>query len=191
MDDDRDVAELNQAILIDEGFLVSAIYKKERFDIAAAAQTLEADCLILDGIQLGEEWEGWDVASRLGSGPHPVPVTMLTSDVRSQEEAFVDLSERAKAAAFAKRSDPSEASARSPARRGRPGPRVVPSRSGMGDFQSGRRPIQGLSMALGRSLLRRSVLTRWGSTRATGPVFRPGRPYRLLHDEIARTSDSL
>ena len=100
LDEDRDVAELIQAVLIDEGFVVSCLYRIDEPDVTAAIERLRPDCVIIDGIHLGQEWEGWNVARWLSSRPRPVPVIMLTAQIQAQEEAIVDLSERAKAAAF-------------------------------------------------------------------------------------------
>jgi len=100
VDEDRDVAELIVGILTDEGFDVSSIYKIDQPNIADAIEKIGPDCAILDGVHLGDEWEGWEIARRLGGGPRPVPVVMLTAEIGAQEEAFAGLSDRARAAGF-------------------------------------------------------------------------------------------
>lgn len=100
LDEDRDVAELIQAVLIDEGFEVSCLYRIDQPDVTAAIERLGPDCVILDGIHFGQDWAGWNIAKVLGSGPRPVPVIMLSGQVEAEDEVIVDLTERARASAF-------------------------------------------------------------------------------------------
>ena len=49
LDDDRDVAEVIQTILIDEGFAVSCLYGPDAETVHLAVKELAPDCVILDG----------------------------------------------------------------------------------------------------------------------------------------------
>jgi CheY-like chemotaxis protein len=49
VDDDRDVAELIQAILTDAGYPTSCLYTLEDNALLRATGRLEPDCVLLDG----------------------------------------------------------------------------------------------------------------------------------------------
>lgn len=97
VDDDRDVAEVVQTILLDEGFRVSCIYTHLGPDVRAAVETLRPDCVLLDGGGSAGFGESWETALSLFSRPRPVPVVMLSGDTNAREEAMLDTTERAKA----------------------------------------------------------------------------------------------
>ena len=101
IDDDRDVAEVVQTILIDEGFRVSCLYTHLGQDVAAAVETLQPDCVLLDGGGPAGFEQSWEMALALFSRQRPVPVVMLTSDTPAREEAMLETTDRAKAARVA------------------------------------------------------------------------------------------
>jgi CheY-like chemotaxis protein len=49
IDDDRDIAEVVQTILLDEGLTVSCLYLQDAGDVRAAIERIEPDCVLLDG----------------------------------------------------------------------------------------------------------------------------------------------
>src|SRR5690349_6589455 len=49
IDDDRDIAEVVQTILLDEGFKVSCLYDPTKHDVTTAIERIEPDCVLLDG----------------------------------------------------------------------------------------------------------------------------------------------
>ena len=97
VDDDRDVADIVQTILVDEGFRVSSIYTHLGPDVRAAVEALRPDCVLLDGGVTAGFDGAWETALSLFSRPHPVPVVMVTGDIAAREEAMLDTTERAKA----------------------------------------------------------------------------------------------
>ena len=101
VDDDRDVAELVQTILIDEGFKVSCLYEPSENDIKAAIDRIEPDCVLLDGGSPAAYGPSWDIARWLASRSRPIPAVMLTGHIEDREEAIRDESERAKSAHMA------------------------------------------------------------------------------------------
>lgn len=102
LDDDRDIAEMVQTILIDEGFRVSCLYDlRPTEEMQAAVARLEPDCILLDGASPRGFATSWELAEWLASRSRPVPVVMLTAHHVDREEAMLDVSARAKAARFA------------------------------------------------------------------------------------------
>ena len=95
VDNDRDIAEIVQTILIDEGFRVSCIYTPSQVDLHTAVETLDPDCVLLDGGGAAGYGRSWETALWLTS--RAVPVVMLTGDTDAREEAMLDVSDRAKA----------------------------------------------------------------------------------------------
>lgn len=73
VDDDRDIAELVQTILIDEGFKVSCLYEPSRNDVKAAIDRIEPDCVLLDGGAPAADGPSWDIATWLDSRSRPFP----------------------------------------------------------------------------------------------------------------------
>jgi FixJ family two-component response regulator len=100
VDDDRDVAEVVQAILTDAGYDVSCLYEVKDDALRRMVGQLEPDCLLLDGVP-GAEYGSWDSAAWLEHRGRPIPTVMFTAhhlDVREAEEAD---SKRARDASFA------------------------------------------------------------------------------------------
>lgn len=97
VDDDRDIAEVVQTVLLDEGFSVSCLYETRR-DVRAAIDRLDPDCVLLDGGDPASYGRSWELASWLASRPRPIPAVMLTGHAADREEAMLDESARAKEA---------------------------------------------------------------------------------------------
>lgn len=98
VDDDRDVADLVQGILVDEGLDVSSLHDATRSAIEAAVNEFKPDCVLLDGGEPARYGRSWDVATWLAVRAPPVPCVMLSAHTADREEAMVDTSERAKTA---------------------------------------------------------------------------------------------
>lgn len=101
VDDDRDIAEIVQAVLADEGYAISCLYSLEDDALLRTIGRLEPDCVLLDSGSSGGYREGWVEAAALHLRQRTIPVVMFTAhsvDVREAREAA---SARAKAADFA------------------------------------------------------------------------------------------
>jgi CheY-like chemotaxis protein len=101
IDDDRDIAEVVQTVLLDEGFKVSCLYDPNRSDLKAAIDRMEPDCVLLDGGNPAAYGPSWDIASWLASRPRPIPAVMLTAHSADREEAMLGDSARARQARIA------------------------------------------------------------------------------------------
>ncbi len=101
VDDDRDIAELVQAILTDEGYSVSCLYEVADDALLRAAGQLEPDVVLLDSSSGKDYAEAWDLAAELHQRFRPVPVVMFTAHARAAAEAEEHQSTRAVDAAFA------------------------------------------------------------------------------------------
>lgn len=100
VDDDRDITELVQAVLVDEGYLVSCLYETAGDALMRTVGTLEPDVVLLDG-GMGSDYGGsWEVAAALARRPRPVPVVMFTAHRRAVDEATTGMSGRAVEAQF-------------------------------------------------------------------------------------------
>lgn len=99
VDNDRDVAEIVETILIDEGFIVSCLYADTQVALHAAVESLQPACVLLDGGGAEGYDRSWETALWLTS--RAVPVVMLTGDAKAREEAILDDSDRAKATRIA------------------------------------------------------------------------------------------
>lgn len=101
VDDDRDIADVVETILLDEGFRVSCLYEPTKNDVKAAIERLEPDCVLLDGGDPAAYGPSWDIAAWLSSRPRPIPAVMLTGHMADREEAMLNESDRAKVAQLA------------------------------------------------------------------------------------------
>lgn len=101
VDDDRDIAEVVQTILIDEGFKVSCLYVASADEVKATIDELKPDCVLLDGGNPAAYGPSWDIAAWLAKRPRPIPAVMLTAQTADRDEAVLDETERAKAAQMA------------------------------------------------------------------------------------------
>ena len=101
VDDSRDISDLVEQILVDEGFAVSLLPGGSAETIRAAVADLEPDCILLDGgSTLGYD-ASWATAARLAARPQAVPVIMFTAHVAAIREAEQGESRRSVAAGFA------------------------------------------------------------------------------------------
>lgn len=101
VDDDRDVAEVVQAILEDDGYAVSCLYELADDALLRAVGRLEPDVVILDSASAIEYGGSWDLASTIAHRRRPVPVVMFTAHGADATEAGEGTSARAEAAQFA------------------------------------------------------------------------------------------
>jgi CheY-like chemotaxis protein len=95
LDDDRDVAEVIQTILIDEGFSVSCLYGPDAETAQLAIRDLQPDCVILDGGG-PRAADPWKVARFLAVHKPLIPTVLLTGSNENLEEAMLGESERAR-----------------------------------------------------------------------------------------------
>lgn len=100
VDDDRDIAELVETILIDEGFKVSCLYMESESELKAAIERVAPDCVLLDGSGRKDYGVSWTIAAWLASRQHPIPALMFTAQTQAVDEAVVQTSPRARAAHF-------------------------------------------------------------------------------------------
>lgn len=100
VDDDRDIAEVVQAALDDEGYAVSCLYDADADKLARTVGQLEPDCVLLDSVSSVGYDEAWIEAASLGSRSRRVPVVMFTAHGLDAKEARTGTSERALAAQF-------------------------------------------------------------------------------------------
>lgn len=100
VDDDRDIAEVVQAILLDEGYEVSCLYELRDDALRRTVGRLEPDCVLLDG-QPGPEYGSWDSAAWLEHRARSIPVVMFTAHVVDAHEAQEGDTARAQEAGFA------------------------------------------------------------------------------------------
>ncbi|HEX5578172.1 MAG TPA: response regulator [Candidatus Limnocylindria bacterium] len=100
VDDDRDIAEIVQAVLTDEGYQVSCLYSTEGDLLARTVGQLEPDCILLDsGSSTGYE-VAWQEAAEMAARGRRVPVVMFTAHAQDVAEARAGTSARAAAAEF-------------------------------------------------------------------------------------------
>lgn len=95
MDNDRDVAEVIQTILIDEGFAVSCLYGPSEETVKLAIKELAPDCVILDGGG-PQAADPWTLARFLAVHKPAIPTVLLTGSNENREEALLGESERAR-----------------------------------------------------------------------------------------------
>ena len=101
VDDDRDVAEVVQAILADEGYRISCLYELADDALLRTVGKLEPDVILLDSAQAIDYGESWDLAGVIHGRPRPVSVLMFTANPRDIAEAEEASTSRAMHAGFA------------------------------------------------------------------------------------------
>ena len=95
LDNDRDVAEVIQTILIDEGFAVSCLYGPDDETVRLAIKELAPDCVILDGGG-PQAADPWTIAGFLSVHEPVIPTVLLTGNASNREEAMLGESVRAR-----------------------------------------------------------------------------------------------
>lgn len=103
VDDDHDTAELMQAVLIDEGYAPSVLYKADGSAVREAVARLEPDCVLLDssGGDPAGYGESWQTAAWLAAREPSIVVVMMTGHSQAADEALAAATKRARAADFA------------------------------------------------------------------------------------------
>lgn len=101
VDDHRDLAELVQAVLVDEGYAVSCLYEQAGDALLRMVGRLEPDCVLLDSSGSQGYGDSWELASVLHRRRRPIPVIMFSGHPLAIREAREGVTERAKDAAFA------------------------------------------------------------------------------------------
>jgi len=101
VDDDRDVVEVVQAILEDEGYAVSCLYDLTDDALLRTIGRLEPDAVLLDGFAAASYGDAWDLAAGIRNRPRSVPVVMFTAHARDIAEAEEARSDRSTRAGFA------------------------------------------------------------------------------------------
>src|SRR5262245_605572 len=100
VDDDRDVAELTEALLTDDGYTVSCLFTAEADLVREAVGRLEPDCVLLDSTGPTRDFgTSWDLAEHLARRERPVPVVMFTAHSAAVREAQAQASLRSQRAA--------------------------------------------------------------------------------------------
>ena len=103
VDDDRDTAEIMQAVLTDEGYAPSLLYSSDSASVREAVIRLEPDCVLLDSSQNdpGGYGESWQTAAWIAALERHTPAIMMTGHTAAADEAIAASSKRARAAGFA------------------------------------------------------------------------------------------
>lgn len=101
VDDDRDIAEIVEAVLSDEGYAVSCLYTVDDDELARMVGQLEPDCVLLDSSSRAGYADSWREAAALHARGRHVPVVMFTAHHLDAAEAREGTSQRAEAAEFA------------------------------------------------------------------------------------------
>ena len=101
VDDDRDIAEVVQAILADEGYRVSCVYDISDDALMRAVGRVEPDMILLDSASASDYSDAWNLAATLHHRFRPVPVVMFTGHSKAVREAKEGESKRSEKASFA------------------------------------------------------------------------------------------
>ena len=100
VDNDRDIAEIVEAVLADEGYAISCLYSLEDDALLRTVGRLEPDCVLLDSGTPRDYASGWLAAARLALRQRAIPVVMFTAHTMDTAEAREGSSPRAQAAHF-------------------------------------------------------------------------------------------
>ena len=101
VDDDRDVAEVVEAILDDAGYKVSCLYELADDALLRSIGRLEPDVILLDSASAADYGNSWDLAATITHRRRPVPLIMFSAHSADAREATEGESQRAGAAQFA------------------------------------------------------------------------------------------
>ena len=100
VDADRDIAEIVEAVLSDEGYVVSCLYLGDDDVLQRTIGQLEPDCVLLDGGSPFDYDQSWREAAALTMRHRRIPVVMFTAHAQAVAEARDGESARSKAADF-------------------------------------------------------------------------------------------
>jgi DNA-binding NtrC family response regulator len=100
VDNDRDIAEVVEAILIDEGFQVRVLSEVNSALLRRMVEDFAPDCVLLDGQGPGVYGESWLNAAWLSERDPAVPTIMFTADQPAADEARDRQTSRSQAAQF-------------------------------------------------------------------------------------------
>lgn len=100
VDDDRDITDVVQAVLGDEGYRVACLFDQSDEALMRTVGQLEPDCILLDGGTSTGYGEGWADAAAIAIRRRAIPVIMFTAHAHLTREAREAASERAQAAHF-------------------------------------------------------------------------------------------
>lgn len=103
VDDDRDMADVLQAMLTDEGYAASLIHDARGQAVRNAVTRLEPDCVLLDSSRTDPTGygESWQTAAWVAAQAKHIPTIMMTGHSLAADEAHAATSKRARAAEFA------------------------------------------------------------------------------------------
>lgn len=101
IDDDRDVSEVVEAILGDEGYAVTCARMVDEEELLRTVGRVEPDCVLLDSTSASGYGNSWTMAASLRERARQVPVVMFTAHGAAVTEAEENVTERASAAGFA------------------------------------------------------------------------------------------
>jgi DNA-binding response OmpR family regulator len=100
VDDDRDIADLVQEILQEEGYTVSVLYELGSEALHAAVEQIKPDCILLDGGTGASYGSSWEDAEWLETRLRTMAVIMFTAHGEAIREAEEQESPRSQAAHF-------------------------------------------------------------------------------------------
>ncbi len=100
IDDDRDIGEVVTAILGARGYAVTTLEDISDVAVRAAIDSIEPDCILLDGAQATEYAEAWVTAAEVRHRSRPIPTVMFTAHAFDAAEASRASSLRAVEAGF-------------------------------------------------------------------------------------------
>ena len=101
VDTDRDIRDLVQAVLTDEGYEVTTLGEVAHDAIAATVGQVEPDCILLDGASGPAFGDSWAAAAYFSERNRAVPTVMFSAHSKAVTEARNRETERAVAANFA------------------------------------------------------------------------------------------
>jgi DNA-binding response OmpR family regulator len=100
VDNDRDVADVVEAILLDEGFTVRVLVDVDPRLLHQLVEDFAPQCVLLDGQGPGQYGESWLYAAWLSDREPAVPTIMFTADQPAADEARHRQTPRSQAARF-------------------------------------------------------------------------------------------
>src|SRR5438270_12853531 len=96
VDNDRDIADIVQAVLVDAGFGVSVLVDTDADPVPAVVERIQPDCVLLDGQGPGLYGCSWSYAAWLHGRQPRVATIMFTADQPASDEARAQQTERSR-----------------------------------------------------------------------------------------------